>query len=1081
MVLNFYAVWGVREDIYGFQMPDELSSWVSFTSGFKFDVGGFLFPSWTCLGDLGIRLAVNGLWPFCVIFMVIPALLIKGLIKKQPAIDAFLAGLKLAIFVSFCLLPNVSESLFLAFQCETYGMDDLNGGSPPLRSFLTASLNVECGTPDHTRLIIIAAIFLSLWPLAMPIMYSVLLKMCSKAIINHHPTKLSRAVAFLWGEYKDEYYWWEIVETYKKLILTNAVLFIDIENGSTKLLRLVVGLIVSLFGLVLQLSARPLKNLDDDAISCMVQIMLAFFFIAGIVIKLCEMESGSCTAIMGIQSAYHVSIVMISVGFIVMLGPFVMLLRRVNDSMGTPTLRIKPGFTGGGNPPILHLDKTQKYHLFLSHSAPRRTRTRPVDGPLRNLIYSALSCFAVWSTGQDQCAVIKRQMQLLLPGVVVFLDVDDLVDIGDLEGYVRSTVVMMFFLSKKYFSSRNCLREIDAALNMEKHIALMHEAQEDKGGGTLEVLMNECSEDRRPKIFKPERTPIQWHRISHYQKLTLKLLATEVVRNSFGEHQTAMDHDLSSIQGVRNAISHAANDLREGAEAVADGVAEGMDAVADGVEQLTKRGKKKKPKKPKKERKDPLEEGPIELYLPGEMNIEEMKLPKPYVLWCSPANPGCAAACRELLEKMGGGEPAAPQGSSRNLMRGESSASVDEMSSKRSLSRGLSRKATKGKGLTPPASPPPSPPSRSMPRSASRAAPLSPIESEGSREADSPNSPPAPPGRGLTRKMTRSGSSRGAAVGDEGAPPLRRGLTKGTSGKMSRTSKTKQPFRIVEGSLDEVILMEGEEVAMMLYLNKDTWVDEGECEKGTLEKQVNLARELVTKDDLISGSRLMELGASMTVLEKHKEPDKNRLVKIILIHENDAKKGACDFGNFFGTTPQELINNGIYSDIAIALHLPPHRDVSFTLVAQALGGVKMKKAELKAHRAAMAKRKKIANLHVESSADADDRGGGRVASAGMTALAASKIKAHAAKKKAAAAEDQDDTASAPSAASGGSGPSSEDVPTGSSPAPQPAPGRVRSRQRLPVVTAVRLSDDEPPPQHAQRAWVLDQEKKSHRF
>ena len=296
---------------------------------------------------------------------------------------------------------------------------------------------------------------------------------------------------------------------------------------------------------------------------------------------------------------------------------------------------------------------------------------------------------------------------------------------------------------------------------------------------------------------------------------------------------------------------------------------------------------------------------------------------------------------------------------------------------------------------------------------------------------------------------------------------------------MSRTSKTKQPFRIVEGPLDEVILMEGEEVAMMLYLNKDTWVDEGECEKGTLEKQVNLARELVTKDDLISGSRLMELGASMTVLAKHTEPDKNKLVKIILIHENDAKKGACDFGNFFGTTPQELINNGLYSDIAIALHLPPHRDVSFTLVAQALGGVKMKKAELKAHRAAMAKRKKIANLHVESSADAVASAG--IASAGMTALAASKIKANAAKKKAAAAEDQDDTASAPSAASGGSGPSSEDVPTGSSPAPQPAPGRVRSRQRLPVVTAVRLSDDEPSPQHAQRAWVLDQEKKSHRF
>ena len=32
----------------------------------------------------------------------------------------------------------------------------------------------------------------------------------------------------------------------------------------------------------------------------------------------------------------------------------------------------------------------------------------------------------IWSTGQDQVAVIKRQLQLLLPGVIVFLDVDDL-------------------------------------------------------------------------------------------------------------------------------------------------------------------------------------------------------------------------------------------------------------------------------------------------------------------------------------------------------------------------------------------------------------------------------------------------------------------------------------------------------------------------------------------------------------------------------------------------------------------------------------------------------------------------------
>jgi len=32
----------------------------------------------------------------------------------------------------------------------------------------------------------------------------------------------------------------------------------------------------------------------------------------------------------------------------------------------------------------------------------------------------------VWSSGQDQVAVIKRQLQLHMVGVCIFLDVDDL-------------------------------------------------------------------------------------------------------------------------------------------------------------------------------------------------------------------------------------------------------------------------------------------------------------------------------------------------------------------------------------------------------------------------------------------------------------------------------------------------------------------------------------------------------------------------------------------------------------------------------------------------------------------------------
>ena len=93
-------------------------------------------------------------------------------------------------------------------------------------------------------------------------------------------------------------------------------------------------------------------------------------------------------------------------------------------------------------------------------------------------------------------------------------------------------------------------------------------------------------------------------------------------------------------------------------------------------------------------------------------------------------------------------------------------------------------------------------------------------------------------------------------------------------------------------------------------------------------------------------------------------------MRIVLIHEMDPSKGGCEFvsrsraelpartsrsppaadcrspsraqENFFSTTPPELINDGIYRDIALALHTPPHREVSLSLVAQALGATKVR-------------------------------------------------------------------------------------------------------------------------------------------
>ena len=93
-------------------------------------------------------------------------------------------------------------------------------------------------------------------------------------------------------------------------------------------------------------------------------------------------------------------------------------------------------------------------------------------------------------------------------------------------------------------------------------------------------------------------------------------------------------------------------------------------------------------------------------------------------------------------------------------------------------------------------------------------------------------------------------------------------------------------IRVVDTMPDVQALEEsGKSAVMLLYLNHHTWVEQGEV----LERDVRAARQL-------------QAG-----------------LKVIMVHENDQEKGGCEFGDFFGTTPQELIDDGIYK---LAIMLP---------------------------------------------------------------------------------------------------------------------------------------------------------------
>eukprot|EP00308_Calcidiscus_leptoporus_P012910 CAMPEP_0119403930 /NCGR_PEP_ID=MMETSP1334-20130426/143636_1 /TAXON_ID=127549 /ORGANISM="Calcidiscus leptoporus, Strain RCC1130" /LENGTH=223 /DNA_ID=CAMNT_0007427881 /DNA_START=509 /DNA_END=1177 /DNA_ORIENTATION=- len=101
----------------------------------------------------------------------------------------------------------------------------------------------------------------------------------------------------------------------------------------------------------------------------------------------------------------------------------------------------------------------------------------------------------------------------------------------------------------------------------------------------------------------------------------------------------------------------------------------------------------------------------------------------------------------------------------------------------------------------------------------------------------------------------------------------------------------------------------------LLYLRDDTFAGEaGE----RLAEQLRLLRTLATP--LVPQSWLA------------------RHPRVLLVHERDRARGGCaEFGRFFETTPEDLVEGGLYADIAVAFHEEPFRQVSLALAARKLG------------------------------------------------------------------------------------------------------------------------------------------------
>ena len=80
--------------------------------------------------------------------------------------------------------------------------------------------------------------------------------------------------------------------------------------------------------------------------------------------------------------------------------------------------------------------------------------------------------------------------------------VDDLEEIGDLEGYIDRTSTILIYCSRGYFESKNCMRELVATTMKRKPTIALVDPDASRGGLSLDEV--------RAQLIEAEASYAKW-------------------------------------------------------------------------------------------------------------------------------------------------------------------------------------------------------------------------------------------------------------------------------------------------------------------------------------------------------------------------------------------------------------------------------------------------------------------------------------------------------------------------------------------------------------------------------------------
>jgi hypothetical protein len=201
--------------------------------------------------------------------------------------------------LTFLILPSVSIKIFSTFACRTFDND--------YGSFLKADYNIDCDSEEHQLIRSYAMLMCLVYPFGVPFMYAVLLYRkrhlldpgqakfthelgseelgLEKAIAERQKLMLKNpgleSLSFLYDAYEPQCWWFEVVETLRRLLLTGGLLFLNPGTGG----QVVASMIMCLGAMRIYAGYKPFVDKNNDLLAETAQWQLFFTMFAALAIR----------------------------------------------------------------------------------------------------------------------------------------------------------------------------------------------------------------------------------------------------------------------------------------------------------------------------------------------------------------------------------------------------------------------------------------------------------------------------------------------------------------------------------------------------------------------------------------------------------------------------------------------------------------------------------------------------------------------------------------------------------------------------------------------------------------------------